>query len=51
MKTVIEAKGFKVEFNGSKTWFVTDSNGDAWFATDSEKKAINRFNKIIACYA
>ena len=46
MKTIIEEKGFKVTFNGSCTWFVVDSNGDAWFSTNTERKALNRFKKI-----
>lgn len=35
---------YKIEFNGSKTWYV--SKGGAVFkSTDSEKKALNALNK------
>jgi hypothetical protein len=47
METITETKGFKIEFNGSKTYFVTDNQGDVWFSTDTLKKATNRLNKIL----
>lgn len=47
MKTLIEKAGYKVEYNGSKSWFVCDETGDCLFSTNSERKAINRFNKIL----
>ena len=47
MTTITETKGFKIEFNGSKTYFVTDEHGQVWFSTDTEKKATNKLNKIL----
>ena len=47
MKTIKEQNGFKIEFNGKNTYFITDSNGDVWDRTDTERKANNRFNKIL----
>lgn len=35
---------YKVEFNGSNTWFVS-KGGMAFKSTDTEKKAINALNK------
>lgn len=40
-------KGFKIEFNGKTTYFVTDNNGDVWVRVDTLKKAENRLNKIL----
>jgi uncharacterized glyoxalase superfamily protein PhnB len=47
VKTIEQTNGFKIEFNGSKTYFVTDEFGAVWFATDTQKKAKNRLNKIL----
>jgi hypothetical protein len=47
MKTLREEKGFKIEFNGSATYFITDNNGDVWDRVDTENKANNRLNKIL----
>ena len=47
MKTLRNEKGFKIEFNGSSTYFITDVNGTAWYCTNTERKANNRFNKIL----
>lgn len=47
MKTIKEQNGFKIEFNGSCTYFITDCNGDVWDMVDTERKANNRFNKIL----
>jgi len=47
MTTITNTNGFKLEFNGSKTYFITDNNGQVWFSTDTLKKAINRLNKIL----
>lgn len=46
MKTITEKVVFKVQHNGGKTWFVVDNTGQCWFATDTERKALNRLNKI-----
>ena len=35
---------YKVEFNGSNTWFVS-KGGMTFKSTDTEKKAINALNK------
>ena len=47
MTTIAETKGFKIEFNGSKTYFLTDEHEQVWFSTDTLKKATNRLNKIL----
>lgn len=38
---------FRIEFNGGKTWFVTDSHNDCWGSYSSEQKARNAFAKVI----
>ncbi len=47
MKIIIEANGFKLTFNNSGTYFITDNNNDCWFATNTERKAINRLKSIL----
>lgn len=47
METIREKKGFKIEFNGSTTYFITDEHGDVWDRVDTERKANNRLNKIL----
>jgi len=47
MSTLREEKGFKIEFNGSSTYFVTDVNGDAWEVVSTLRTANNRMNKIL----
>ena len=47
MKTIKKQNGFKIEFNGKSTYFITDSSGNVWGRTDTERKANNRFNKIL----
>jgi len=47
MTTITETKRFKIEFNGSKTYFITDDTGQVWFSTYTLKKATNRLNKIL----
>jgi len=46
MTIIATNKDFKVEFNGSATYFVTDNNGDCWKTYKSEKAAINYMNKV-----
>ena len=48
MTTITEVKGFKIEFNGSRTYFVTDEHGQAWARTETLRTAINKLNKILA---
>ncbi len=50
MATIREEKGFKIEFNGSATYIITDENGTAWEVKDTLRKANNAFNKILKCY-
>ena len=45
MEIIAENKEFKIEFNGSKTYMVIDSNGDCLFATTSKRKAINTYKR------
>lgn len=47
MATVTQNNGLKVEFNGKKTYFVTDSNGDCWGYFDTERKAKNAMKRIL----
>lgn len=47
MKTIITSNDFKIEFNGSNTYFVTDNNGDAWYVVNTLRKAKNKLNKIL----
>ena len=46
MTIVATNKDFKVEFNGSNTYFVTDNNGDCWKRYKSEKAAIKYMNRV-----
>lgn len=48
--TTIATKGdFKVEFNGSSTYFITDNFGTVWNRESTERKIINKFKKLIEC--
>lgn len=38
---------FKIEYNGGKTWFVTDCDGDVWGSFPTERRARNEFNRIL----
>ena len=49
MTIIATNKDFKVEFNGSATYFVTDNNGDCWKTYKSEKAAIKFMNKVARC--
>ena len=46
MTIVATNKDFKVEFNGSETYFVTDNNGDCWNIYKSKAAAIRYMNKV-----
>ncbi len=46
MTTITSNKNFKVEFNGSATYFVTDNTGQCWKTFSTERKALNFFNKV-----
>jgi len=39
-------KDFRVEFNGSKTYFVIDNNGDCWKTYATLNGAVRYMNKI-----
>jgi hypothetical protein len=47
MTTVTTQANFKIQFNGSTTYFVVDKNGDCWGRTDTERKAKNILRKIL----
>lgn len=50
MKTIETHKEYKIEFNGSDTWYVSyEVNGDETciFATNTERKARNFFNSTL----
>lgn len=47
MTTIAKQNGFKIEFNGSSTYFITDENGDVWGRKDTERKAKNLFKKVL----
>jgi len=49
MKTLIETKEFKIEFNGSRTYFVNDSAGQCRLATDTLRKAKNCLKRLLVC--
>lgn len=38
---------FRIEFNGGKTYFVTDCHGDCWGTFPTERKARNAFAHIL----
>lgn len=46
MKIIAQNTEFKIEFNGSATYFVTDSTGHCWKTFGTERKALNFFNKV-----
>ena len=47
MTTITETNGFKIEFNGSKTYFVTDEHGQVLARTETLRTATNKLNKIL----
>lgn len=48
--TIIVTKGdYKVEFNGSSTYFVTDNECNILHRESSERKIMNRFKKVLEC--
>lgn len=47
MRTIKEIKGFKIEFNGGKTYFVTDEHGEVLAITGTLRTATNKLNKIL----
>ena len=40
-------KEFFIQFNGSSTYFITDSNGECWGSFSTERKARNSYNRIL----
>jgi len=46
MTTIIESTNFKVQFNGSATYFVIDNVGTCWKTFSTERKALNYFKKL-----
>lgn len=49
METIATKGDYKVEFNGSSTYFVTDNNGTVLYRESSERKIMNRFKKVLEC--
>jgi len=47
MTTLQNTNGFKIEFNGSTTYFVSDETGTCVFYTDTLRKAKNRLSSIL----
>ena len=47
METIYKNKGYKIEFNGSSTYFITDKFEDCIFRTNTERKAKNFLNKVL----
>ena len=48
MTTITETKGFKIEFNGFKTYFVTDQHGQVWARTETLRTATDKLIKILS---
>ena len=42
-----KCKNYRIEFNGGKTYFLTDSADQCLLACDTLRKAKNRLNKIL----
>ena len=49
MTTLIETKEFKITFNGSNTYFLTDDSNECRLATNSLLKAKNLLKKLLIC--
>jgi len=49
MTTLYNNHGFKITFNNSATFFITDSNNDCWGTYSTERKAKNAMKKILSC--
>ena len=49
MTTLYNNNGFKITFNDSATFFITDSNNDCWGTYSTERKAKNAMKKILSC--
>ena len=47
MTTLIEYSEYKITFNGSATYFVTDSANQCRLATDTLRKAKNHLKRIL----
>ena len=46
MRTIAQSAGVIVRFNGSRTYFVSDSAGQCRLATNNKRRAINMMNAI-----
>lgn len=46
MTIIAQNSEFKVEFNGSATYMIVDSQGTCWMIKDTERKAMNYFSKV-----
>ena len=46
MTTIIENTNFKIQFNGSATYFIIDNTGTCWKTFNTERKALNYFKKL-----
>lgn len=47
MEIVTNQHGYKVEFNGSKTWFLSDINNDCYGHFSTKRKAINALKRTL----
>ncbi len=47
LRTVKRTKGYKIQHNGSSTYFVVDSTGTTIHRTDTLRKANNRLNSTL----
>ncbi|MCK4891532.1 MAG: hypothetical protein KAS78_02575 [Candidatus Pacebacteria bacterium] len=47
MTIIKQIHGYKVEFNGSQTYFLSDSTGSCYGSYPTERKAINALNRTL----
>lgn len=47
MTIVTSQHGYKVEFNGSSTWFLSDCHDDCYGHFSTERKAINALKRTL----
>ena len=48
--TIKKEKDFRIEFNGSNTYFIIDNTGQVWDMVNTLRKAENRLKKILSYY-
>lgn len=47
METIKKTNGYEITFNGSKTYFLNDDNGDCLGYFDTERKANNALKRVL----